>query len=122
MTSTDLHGVSSRKLADFAGAIRFDGREMRSGDARVIDNADFHGVGGETDVFAVFPRLHVGAANAEAGIDTEHAFLPGDTVNDASADANLFQVVVKGDGDEFAHGAGLMHFTNVAQTLAVSGF
>jgi len=107
---------------DFAGAVGLDSSEVRARDARVIDDADFHGVGGEADVFAVFPGIFVFPTDREAGVNAEHAFLPGDAVDDAGADTNLFQVVVKGDGDEFAHGAGHVHFTNVAQALAVSGF
>jgi hypothetical protein len=55
MTGADLESVSGRKFADFAGAVGFDGGEVRAWDARVIDYADFHGVGGETNKLAILP-------------------------------------------------------------------
>src|SRR5579864_6801113 len=127
MARTDLESliratVSASELTNFASAICFDSGEVRAGDARVIDHADFHGVGGEADKLAVLPGFDIGAADGKAGVNAEHAFLPGHAVHDARADADLFQVVVEGDGDEFADGAGLVHFTNVAEALAVSGF
>ena len=114
--------ASASEFADFASAVRFDGSKVRAGDAGVIDHADFHWVGSEADILAVFPGFYICATNAEAGIDAEHAFLPGNAINDARADADLFQVVIKGDGDELANGAGFVHLADVAQALAVSGF
>src|SRR6185312_7614086 len=112
---------SSRELADFKGAVCLDRGEMCAGDTRVIDHADLHRVGGKAGELAIFPGLNVTAANAEAGIHSQRAFLPCGRVDDFCPDTNLLQLVHKFERYKFSHRAGRMHLPHVAQRLAISG-
>src|SRR6185437_9708454 len=83
---------------------------------------DLHRVGSKAGELAIFPGLDVTAADAEAGIDAQRAFLPCGSVDDFCPDTNLLQLVHKFERYEFSHRAGRMHLTHVAQRLAISGF
>src|SRR4051812_10176353 len=127
MAHADLESFIRRtasvgEFADFAGTVSLHGREVRAGNAGVIDHAYLDGIGSEANILPILPCIDVSATDAEARVNAEHALLPRNTVHNARADADLFHVVIKGDSDELTDGAGLVHFSHVAQAFAVSGF
>src|SRR6185437_1390145 len=105
--------ISNGELADFAGAISFYRGKVGAGNAGIIDHADLHRVGSKAGELAIFPGLDVTAADAEAGIDAQRAFLPCGSVDDFCPDTNLLQLVHKFERYEFSHRAGRMHLPHV---------
>src|SRR5690242_14229954 len=110
------------ELANLACPVGLDGREVRARNPRIVHHTDLHRLGSEPRELAALPGCYVAAADAEPGVNTQRGLLPGSVIHDLGADAHLLEFVVKLEFHQLSDGAGRVHFPDVAERFAVSGF